>query len=284
MERPPRTAILYASLDSQNFRELHSYLYKIVNTLDPHVEYIFRYVSPPQTDGPRSFLSGYGVSLDLKKTDYLAIDDRNINTGGASRSTDGQEQKADPVLPLILSYPANETAPDSSVPLTTEELEQLGSNAVQIIADSEDPLSVLTQVSQNFPKYASALGRRLIANESIEEELHNNSLKVQRGGNAMWINGLMVDVKDAHPFGLMRLLRKEKVVMQSLIAQGLENLQAFEVLTHQAIAVTQMKENGMLDALFDASDRPEGRQITVWFNDMEKDKRYRTHRLFLGYH
>ncbi|KAF5311086.1 hypothetical protein D9619_007791 [Psilocybe cf. subviscida] len=274
VERPPRTAVLYASLDSQNFRELHSYLYKVVNTLDPHVEYIFRYVSPPKTDGPRSFLSGYGVSLDLKKTDYLAIDDRNINAAGVNQATGDQEQKPDPVLPLILSYPANETAPESSVPLTTEELTKLGSNTAQIIADSADPLSVLTQIAQNFPKYASALGRRLIANESIEEELHNNSLRVQRGGNAMWINGLMVDLKDAHPFGLMRLLRKEKVVMQSLIAQGLENLEAVEVLNHQAIAVTQMKESGGMDALFDASDRPEGREITVWFNDMEKDKRY----------
>lgn len=34
----------------------------------------------------------------------------------------GLEQRADPVLPLILSYPENNTAPDASVPLSPEEL------------------------------------------------------------------------------------------------------------------------------------------------------------------
>jgi len=81
LERPPRTAILYASLSSPNFRELHSYLYTLVNKPDPHVEYVFRHI-PPSTIGEKSYLSGYGVGLDLKKMDYLALDDRNLNAAG----------------------------------------------------------------------------------------------------------------------------------------------------------------------------------------------------------
>jgi len=84
VDRPPRTAILYASLTSANFRELHTYLLKIVNKPDPLVEYIFRHIPPTARSDGRSYLSGYGVALDLKKMDYLALDDRHSSSGGRS--------------------------------------------------------------------------------------------------------------------------------------------------------------------------------------------------------
>jgi UDP-glucose:glycoprotein glucosyltransferase len=88
----------------------------------------------------------------------------------------------------------------------------------------------------------------------------------------LWLNGLQVDVKDVHPFALLRLLKKERAVMQSLTSQGLQPSQAVQLLTHPAIAAKQ-KDNG-IGAVFDASDRPEGVDLIVWWNDMEKDRRY----------
>ncbi|KIM46645.1 glycosyltransferase family 24 protein [Hebeloma cylindrosporum] len=277
LERPPRTAILYASLSSPNFRELHSYLYTLVNKPEPHVEYVFRHI-PPSNPGEKNYLSGYGVALDLKKKDYLALDDRNLNAGdttgaGSTSEADGQKERVDPILSLILAHPDNSSAPDANVALTNEEILSLGAKAVQIIAESSDPLSTLTHLSQNFPKYATSLARRVLVNESIGEELHNNSLKVQWGLNVLWLNGQQIDAKDVHPFGLLRLLKKERAVMQSLASQGLQPSQAFHLLTHPAIAAAQ-KDGGVMDAVFDASDRPEGEDIIVWWNDMEKDKRY----------
>lgn len=78
LDRPPWTAILYASLDSPNFRELHEYLYEASNAPTPHVEYVLRHVPPKDhmSNDERTYLSGYGVALDLKKMDYLALDDR----------------------------------------------------------------------------------------------------------------------------------------------------------------------------------------------------------------
>ena len=77
IEAPPRTAILYASLNSPNFRELHSYLLAMASATQPRLEYIFRH-KPASNDVARdkTYLSGYGVTLDLKKTDYLVLDDR----------------------------------------------------------------------------------------------------------------------------------------------------------------------------------------------------------------
>lgn len=90
LERPPRTAIFYASITSSNFRDLHMYLMKLVNQPEPHVEYVFRHIPPSVPSRDRNYLSGYGVSLDLKKMDYLALDDRNQGVYGAGTAIQGR--------------------------------------------------------------------------------------------------------------------------------------------------------------------------------------------------
>lgn len=76
-ERPSRTAILYGSPLSKNFRQLHEPLYLASQGLSPHVEYVFRHAPSPSSGNlSQAPLSGYGVALDLKKMEYLALDDR----------------------------------------------------------------------------------------------------------------------------------------------------------------------------------------------------------------
>lgn len=77
LERPPHTAILYGSLSAPNFRELHNYLLKLANSSKPLVEYVFRPIRSKGAAASQGDLTGYGVTLDLKKMDYLALDDRN---------------------------------------------------------------------------------------------------------------------------------------------------------------------------------------------------------------
>ena len=148
----------------------------------------------------------------------------------------------------------------------------LGVQAAQIIVDSPEPLTTLSHLSQNFPKYATSLARRVVANVNLIQELHRNSLKVQKGFNVFWFNGVPTDAIDVNPFALLRLLKKEKAVVQSLTSYGLSNLQAFELLTHPAVAFAQ-KDSAMMELVFDASDRPEGGGLVMWWNDMEKDTR-----------
>ena len=77
LEPPPRTAILYASLTSSNFWELHNYLYVASTGPSPHIEYVFRPIPESSREDSQMFtLTGYGVALDLKKMAYLALDDR----------------------------------------------------------------------------------------------------------------------------------------------------------------------------------------------------------------
>jgi UDP-glucose:glycoprotein glucosyltransferase len=148
----------------------------------------------------------------------------------------------------------------------------LGFQATQLIADSSEPLATLAQLSQNFPKYMAALSRRVVVNESLQVEVHMNQLKAQPGINMFWLNGGTVSEKDINPLGLLRLVRKERTVMMSLTSLGLSREEALDLLTHPAVSAAQ-GDAGVLDNVFDASDRPENGEVIVWWNDLEKDHR-----------
>ncbi|KAJ4473165.1 glycosyltransferase family 24 protein [Lentinula aciculospora] len=278
LEIPPRSAILYASLNSANFRELHTYLMRLANHAEHRIEYIFRYVPPEDIDpSKRIYLSGYSVALDLKKMDYLALDDRHLSTqqDGRSRSEEQETETlvADPVFSLLGAYPENSTASDINTPPTEDELHVIGFQASQLIMDSSNPLLALTHLSQNFPKYVTTLARRVPVNENLMQEVHENQLRVQGGANAMWLNGVPVAEKDLDVFGLLRLLKKERGIMMELTRLNLERGEAIELLTHPILSIAQESKD-VLDGLVDASDRVEGGDVIIWWNDLEKDRRY----------
>ncbi|KAI5117547.1 hypothetical protein M0805_004373 [Coniferiporia weirii] len=274
---PPRTAIFYALPGSPNFSALHSYLYKLSSAPRPRVEYVFRHVPPEgQATHGKSYLSGYGVALDLKKTDYLAVDDRRSASNDYAKDDASLEDsliEEDLVLSLLEKYPENASA-DVSLPLSAEEFLTIGIQATQLITDSSSPLATLTQLSQNFPKYAATLARRVALNESVAAELGDNWTKAQGGVNMMWLNGLAVQEGDLTPFGLLRVLRRERAIIRALTAAGLEAGQAVDLLAHNAVALAQAEGADVLDPLFDASDRPEGGSALMWWNDLTKDSRY----------
>jgi len=60
--------------------------------------------------------------------------------------------------------------------------------------------------------------------------------------------------------------------MLSLTSFGLAPDQAFDLITHPSLE-TLSSNNGVVDDLFDASDRPEGGDLVLWWNDIEKDTR-----------
>ena len=124
LESPPHTAVLYATLDSPNFRELHTYLYDAARGSSPHVTYVFRLIPPVENSNQqRTYLAGYGVALDLKKTDYLAVDDRLKGGLGNEEATGDavNAEEIDPVVALLQQYPVDESV-DVTLPLTEEEL------------------------------------------------------------------------------------------------------------------------------------------------------------------
>jgi UDP-glucose:glycoprotein glucosyltransferase len=146
----------------------------------------------------------------------------------------------------------------------------IGHQAVQLITESTNPLQTLTTLSQNFPKFATSLSRRVQVSSNIEEELTKKARKIQAGANYFWFNGQTVAPRDIHVFGFMNLLKKEKSLVKHTLGLGLESSEVLEIMTHSDVTNAQ-KDGLVTDGLLDASDRSEKGDVIVWFNDIESD-------------
>jgi UDP-glucose:glycoprotein glucosyltransferase len=80
---------------------------------------------------------------------------------------------------------------------------EIGFQSTQLILGSKDPLDTLTYLSQNFPKYATTIARRVTVNENLTAELSDNIMKAQMGVNAFWLNGAQIDENDINPLRLV---------------------------------------------------------------------------------
>jgi UDP-glucose:glycoprotein glucosyltransferase len=61
--------------------------------------------------------------------------------------------------------------------------------------------------------------------------------------------------------------------MSGLTSLGLTAEQAVDLVSHESILAAQ-RETGTADGIFDASDREEGGDVIIWWNDLEKDQMY----------
>jgi UDP-glucose:glycoprotein glucosyltransferase len=141
---------------------------------------------------------------------------------GSSEKLSAEDDRSpiefDPIVPLLKAYLGNNSVPDPASPLTELELlgkghelyllsdflllfaSDIGYQATQLIIDSPEPLQTLIHLSQNFPKYATSIARRVNVNERLTAEVHKNHLLAQPGVNMMWLNGAQIPEKDVNPF------------------------------------------------------------------------------------
>jgi hypothetical protein len=90
----------------------------------------------------------------------------------------------------------------------------LGSKATSLIINSTSPLTLLQQLSQAFPKYATALARRVeVPAAELLEELNINRYSLPAGFNGLWINGLQINDHDVNPFGWVPRFRPKILAM-----------------------------------------------------------------------
>lgn len=72
--------------------------------------------------------------------------------------------------------------------------------ATQFIVSSENPLSALTHLSQDFPKYAKKMTTIEIDKDLEQEIAFNQHHYVQAGTNVLWINGIKLEDDEVNPF------------------------------------------------------------------------------------
>lgn len=69
-----------------------------------------------------------------------------------------------------------------------------------MIGASEKPLTLLRQLSQNFPKYATALAKRVAdPPEEFLQETTTLRMSLPQGFSGFWINGQLIPDTEINP-------------------------------------------------------------------------------------
>ncbi|KAI6043927.1 glycosyltransferase family 24 protein [Pisolithus marmoratus] len=274
LDEPQYTAVHYADPTAPSFASLHTTLL----SLEPKVEYVLRWArgaSEKKTSELSSYLSGYGVALDLKKTDYLVIDDRHWSAG----TSDSSDSDASPsshenakdvnfsedVLSCVFeSLPyvdeLTEGRAKAGEPLSTQEIADLGLKATQFLAsfsvqprvgsvhahrcwDHPPSIEALVRtLSTSFPLYATSLARKIAVSDELKDEVYENWAKAAPGANMVWVNGRVLNEDQGasgNIFGVLRTLQRERRLVKSLVGLGLTHEQAIELLMHPAHSLAQ---------------------------------------------
>ncbi|KAJ3023155.1 hypothetical protein HKX48_004096 [Thoreauomyces humboldtii] len=251
-------AILYADVQSPSFAIFHKVLIALA---DKHaVTYVLRY---KPGSGPRTPLSvsGYGVELALKSTEYKVVDDRDTHgqkdAPTINRSEQNAELQEDP--PRIVPLTSNQT--QGKRPMNP-------ARRVWIANPAENPLLSLRDISQNFPKFAHIL-KDISLDAELADKVAANQRKMPGMRNRIWINGFEQELTKLDIFNLQKTLRAESSRVSELMALNLTSVQAVNILS------TPLLQKGGLEVAwgkgFDVRS-----EIVIWWNDLEKDKRYKS--------
>ncbi|PTU25160.1 hypothetical protein P175DRAFT_0490224 [Aspergillus ochraceoroseus IBT 24754] len=252
---PP--AILYADIASPMFKDFHKTLTALAK--EGEISYRVRYRPPQHWSSRPLFVSGYGVELALKRTDYIVIDDRDAEK---RESNTPESTKSDA---------KEEEAPDDLRPLSSSEVARLGINTASYVVDSEDPLNTLVNLSQDFPKYSSKIAAHNTTMELLRDIRSNRLGMLPSGANAMWVNGVQVDPRQIDAFSLLDNLRRERRLIDSFRNLGLSAQEAVDLLTHELIGESMANDSPQR---YNYRDEIEGGGVIIWMNNLEKDARY----------
>ncbi|KAI5789894.1 UDP-glucose:glycoprotein glucosyltransferase-domain-containing protein [Pyronema domesticum] len=256
------TAILYADIMTPQFKRHHDRLKRYAD--QGKISYRLRYRRPYESEDRPIMLSGYGVSLVLKKTDYIVMDDRDVGDAENAKAP-AADSAQQPLIKL-----ENKESQDIK-PISKEDMAGLGYKAASFIMASEDPFGTLQQLVQDFPKHSATIAAGEV-NESVAKELDDNfAMMIGGGKNLFWVNGLLLDHSQVNAFALLDHLRGERKHIKSLQSFGLESSEAIKLLSHPVLAASKEEDKALR---FDYRDDIEGGDVLIWMNDIEKDSRY----------
>jgi UDP-glucose:glycoprotein glucosyltransferase len=250
-------SIVYADITSPTFGQFHKTLVKTAR--EGKTSYRIRHRKALSAESKPLIIPGYGVELALKRTDYIVIDDREADKSETASAIPETEVKFE-----------DEELADLK-PLSTSELFGLGLKASSFIMQSKDPFDTLVKLSQDFPKYSSAVASHNATEEFLLEHAYNREQLVPAGYNVWWMNGVQLIDRQIEALSFLDILRRERKLINGVRDLGLTGPEAVKLLSHTEVSSAKVENDAQR---FDWRDTIEGGNVIIWMNDIEKDKRY----------
>lgn len=250
--------ILYADPTSSAFGPFHSTL--VQKARSGEIEYRLRYTKRAGSYEEALPVSGYGVELALKRTDYIVIDDREAHHDESQKVVNAEE---------VLDA-AGEVA--DLKPLAKSELQELGLKAASFVMQSQNPFEALLRLTQDFPKFSTSIAAHNVSSDFLAEHQLNRQQLVPSGMNVLWMNGVQLIERQIEAFTIIDLLRRERKLIDGVRDLGFTGGQAVSLLGHPKVAESKADEE---PPRFDWTDDLEEEKVIMFLNDLEKDERYK---------
>uniref|UniRef100_A0A8C8SUR8 UDP-glucose ceramide glucosyltransferase-like 1 n=1 Tax=Pelusios castaneus TaxID=367368 RepID=A0A8C8SUR8_9SAUR len=266
--------ILYAEIGTKDFVKFHKVLSE--KAQKEEIVYVLRhYVQKPS---PRKmYLSGYGVELAIKSTEYKAVDDIQVKaTNDTTEEGDDETEEVQGFLfgKLKQMYPDLKDnlkelrkhliqSTNNLEPLKIWELQDLSFQAAsQIIsAPAYKALKLMKDLAQNYP--IKARYDKIVSIFSTFPFKHfREILGIQPGEAHLFLNGLPIDLDFHDPFSILETLKLEGKVMHGLHDLGLKEEAISKFMKLQ---IHPMDDSCALDIRHTS---------IIWVNNIEKDDSY----------
>ncbi|XP_045503578.1 UDP-glucose:glycoprotein glucosyltransferase [Colias croceus] len=286
------TAILYGELGMPEFSVKHKILAAYADK--GVINYVVRWNVKPRGK-PKLRLSGYGVELQLKSTEYKSQDDTTPKENEGDTSVPSEEEdENDPQNQidgfnfgrLKNLFPALRTPlerfrrhlsemSEELEPLKVWQMQALSMQAAAAVIDAHDAggdeaLRVLTSIAQNFPMQTKSLIHVNVPRSFRDEVLYNqdvwaSSLGLRPAEPLLLVSGAQYDAEEVDIMALLNSLREDIGPMNTLHALGLSKKLINTLMTLELGESYTWEEYGL-----DIRD-----SSITWLNDLESDERYR---------
>ncbi|KAK6334395.1 hypothetical protein TWF730_003609 [Orbilia blumenaviensis] len=286
---------LYIDIIEKEFPKAYTEMTKAAD--EAGIAYRIRYKPSPSLKNPKPVgLSGYGVGLSLKKTDYLVIDDRDAKEGGSavSDASSSTESSAKPSPTYKFRAPENLKPGEKRfplwdlvdvddpvrdlrdlLPLSHANVGDIGFKTANFVTKSGIfPPDMLMKILSDFPKYAHTIGTMGgVLNEWVEEHSDNREIFVPAGYNIMFLNGMALDPSEVTASNLIGIMRRERHHGLQIRQLGLNQQETLDLIIHENITDARLAPN---PPRFDYREQEGESGAIIWLNDLEKDERYST--------
>ena len=230
-------------------------------------------------------LSGYGVELQIKSTEYKAQDDTKLKSGenGDESGEEGEEEVEGFIFSTLKGIHPDKTEKlvemkqhlldmnNDMAPMKVWQLQDLSMQAAQRIMNTEEEerLRTLIDISGNFPLHARSLTRTSVTKELKKEvkknsEMFMSNLNLQPTDAALFINGQYFDMEFTDMFTILDTIKSEEKVLGGLGSLGLSSEQIAHLMNLNLVSKIQTQYG------VDIRD-----SAVHWVNDVEKGKLYK---------
>lgn len=268
----PKSYIIYGDYSDPYFKTMFFHMFQIAYT--GKLNLVWRYV-PDYSVVELDTLFGYGAALNLKRTDYIAIDDRGFSEEQQKRldfnSTINSDNIIDTSDDEINEHNIFEIQTSDILKVAQSDISSLGLKTTNFILNSKHKIVSLINLISEFPKYAYAISKLNYSDETLSEIAENSQSSLQSYIPAgIYVNGAAFPSQTVNIFDIINTITRELSFIDYFAKINVQYSNAVEIMNNFA--------NSMLSTFRNPSRRydfTEYSKAIVYLNDIEIDKKYK---------